>query len=94
MHRIRKDVGLTDEDAFREFARRAAILSPQSSDEEIDEVLRDARHSFEALSDLDFARVVCLIYGYTGVFVQNPMFFISLLSDVLQLPDVFVGTTE
>jgi hypothetical protein len=73
---VRSDEGC--ERAFQKFARRASRLTPASTTEDIDAVFAGATE--DSLSDFDTARLVCLIYGYSGVFGKAPITYLGLLA--------------
>ena len=73
-----------DERSFQKFARRASRLTPASTTEEIDAVFAGATK--DSLSDFDTARLLCLIYGYSGVFGKAPISYLALLAKAFDLP--------
>jgi hypothetical protein len=74
----------SEEREFQEFAGRASRLTPDSTTEEIDAVFAGATK--DSLSDFDSARLLCLIYGYSGVFGKAPMTYLRLLAKAFDLP--------
>jgi hypothetical protein len=75
---------MKSECAFQEFAGRALRLTPNSTTEEIDAVFAGATE--DSLSEFDTARLLCLIYGYSGVFAKAPMTYLGLLTKAFDLP--------
>lgn len=74
----------SEERAFQEFARRASRLTPDSTTEEIDAVFAGATE--DSLSHFDSARLLCLIYGYSGVFAKHPASYLDLLAKAFDFP--------
>jgi hypothetical protein len=75
---------MKSECAFQEFAGRASRLTPNSTTEEIDAVFAGATEG--SLSEFDTARLLCLTYGYSGVFVKAPISYLGLLTKAFDLP--------
>jgi hypothetical protein len=78
----------SEERSFQKFAKRASRLTPDSTTEEIDAVFKGANK--DSLSEFDSARLLCLIYGYIGVFGKAPLPYLGLLARAFDLP----ATTE
>jgi hypothetical protein len=80
-----QEISMTkSECAFQEFAGRASRLTPDSTTEEIDAVFAGATE--HSLSEFDTARLLCLIYGYSGVFANAPIAYLGLLTRALDVP--------